>query len=457
MTPRTLFGRMVLVIALVSIAFQAFTIAVFIRFALLPLGRQATDDLAALMLDTARSWQAADGSGRAVVQERALRQHRLHVREPSGEAAGVAHLLPYWHLLETALAERSGQAVHLRHGVGPDGQAWVWADLPTGSAPVSVGFTADRVVVQPSLALLLVLGVGALVTLATAAAMARWLVAPLQHLVAATRPIGQGRRPAPLAENGPDELALVARAFNRMGGQVEELLANRTTLLAGISHDLRSPLARMRLALGMLSEKPDPDLLDRVLRDVDAMNDLIGRCLDASRDFSERDEVDLNLVDLLLEVAAEHDHAGVEIRAPRGPDCPVRVRPLALKRILSNLVDNAIRYGGGQAVEIEYAIAGEQVEVRVLDRGPGIPASAREAVFRPFHRLEASRSGRTGGSGLGLAIVRQIASTNGWTVEMQPRPGGGTVACVRMPLACRLADPRHRPGRTEEPAQNVRA
>ncbi len=434
MVPRTLFGRIVLVIAMVSIAFQAFAIMVVTQFALVPLGRQATDDFGALMVDAARAWHVADGGERQRLQQRLLREHRLRVQEPAGETADFVHLLPYWHLLEAALAARTGQRIALRHSEAADGQAWYWADLPAGQEWVRVGFAADRVAVQPSLALLLVLSVGAVVTLLTAAVMARWLIKPLARLATATQPIGQGRRPAPLPETGPAELAVLAREFNRMGAQVEELLANRTTLLAGISHDLRSPLARIRLALGMMSEKPDPDLLQRMLRDVDAMNELIARCLDVGRDFSERESVDLDLCELLREVAAEHDHAGVEIRGRRGPECRMRVRPLALKRILCNLVDNATRYGAGRPVDIEYSVAGEQVEICVLDRGPGIPETEREAVFRPFHRLEASRSSRTGGSGLGLAIVRQIAGSNGWTVELRPRPGGGTAACVRVPL-----------------------
>jgi two-component system osmolarity sensor histidine kinase EnvZ len=434
MAPRTLFGRIVLVIAMVSIAFQAFAIMVVTQFALVPLGRQATDDFGALMADAARAWHAADGSERLLLQERLLRVHRLRVQEPAGATADFVHVLPYWNLLEAALTTRSGQRVILRQTEAADGQTWVWADLPAGHETVRVGFAADRVAVQPSIALLLVLVVGAVVTVLTAAVMARWLIKPLARLATATQPIGQGRRPAPLPETGPAELAVLAREFNRMGAQVEALLANRTTLLAGISHDLRSPLARIRLALGMMSEKPDPDLLQRMLHDVDAMNELIARCLDVGRDFSERESVDLDLCELLRDVAAEHGHAGVEIRGHRGPECRMRVRPLALKRILSNLVDNATRYGAGRPVDIEYAVAGGQVEICVLDRGPGIPESEREAVFRPFHRLEASRSSRTGGSGLGLAIVRQIAGSNGWTVELRPRPGGGTAACVRLPL-----------------------
>jgi two-component system osmolarity sensor histidine kinase EnvZ len=450
MAPRTLFGRIVLVIAMVSIAFQAFAIMVVTQFALVPLGRQATDDFGALMVDAARAWQAADRTERPPLQERLLRVHRLRVQEPAGETDDFVHVLPYWHLLEAALTARSGQPIALRYSEAADGQTWYWADLPAGPATVRVGFAADRVAVQPSLALLLVLGVGAVVTALTAAVVARWLIKPLARLATATQPIGQGRRPAPLPESGPAELAVLAREFNRMGAQVEELLANRTTLLAGISHDLRSPLARMRLALGMMSERPDPDLLQRMLHDVDAMNELIARCLDVGRDFSERESVDLDLCELLREVAAEYDHAAVEIRCHRGPECRMRARPLALKRILSNLVDNATRYGGGRPVDVEYAIADGQVDICVLDRGCGLPESEREAVFRPFHRLEASRSSRTGGSGLGLAIVRQIATSNGWTVELRPRPGGGTAACVRLPLeegAQALEVPSSLPGR----------
>ncbi len=434
---RTLMGRMVLVIALVSIAFQAFAIAVVTAFALVPLGRQGADDFAALMVDAARAWRVADDAERQRLQQRQLPAHRLTVKELDGEAADFVHILPYWYLLESALAARTGNAVALRRTVADDGQAWYWADIAAaeGAAPaVRVGFPADRITVQPSLVLLLLLIVGTLVTLITAAAMARWLIGPLARLADAMQLIGQGRRPAPLPESGPAELAVVAREFNRMGAEVEALLANRTTLLAGISHDLRSPLARIRLAVGMLSEKPAPDLLPRILHDVDGMNDLITRCLDVSRDFSEREAVDVDLCNLLREVITEHDHAGVEIRARRGPECRLRVRPLALKRILANLLENATRYGGGLPVDIEYAIANAWVEIRVLDRGSGIPEAEREAVFRPFHRLDASRSSRTGGSGLGLAIARQIAASNGWDVELRPRAGGGTAAVVRAPL-----------------------
>lgn len=434
MLPRTLFGRTALVIALVSFAFQVFTIAVITYFALMPLGRHATDDFAALMTGVAQSWPAAQAAERAQLQERIGRAHHLQVQDPPGLVSDHTNMLPYFHFLESALSARAGQPIALRSSRGANGEQWYWADLPAAGTTVRVGFPASRVDVQPSLALMIILMVGAVVILITSTWLARWLIAPLSRLSAATQRIGQGQRLEPLPETGPTELAALAREFNRMGEQVEELLANRTTLLAGISHDLRSPLARIQLALGMFTENPDKGLVERVLRDVEGMNDLIARCLEVSRDFAEKESVELDLCNLLAEVANEFTHAGAEIRGRKGQDCRLRVRPLALKRILSNLVDNALRYGAGQPIDIEYRIADKRVVICVLDRGPGIPEEEREAVFRPFYRLEPSRSSRTGGSGLGLAIVRQLATANGWTVELTPRPDGGTAACVQVPL-----------------------
>lgn len=435
--PRSLFGRTVLVIASVSIIFQLFTLAVIFYFALVPLGRHATDDLAALMISSATAWQHAGVDDRPALTDRLLVEHELLVRTDTQETHSFTRYLPYFHFLESALSARTGHTIRLGRGAFGDGIGY-WARIPVNgwdgrTVWIEVGFSHDRVAVQPSAALLIILLVGTAVTFFTSAGLARWLIRPLARLAHATQRIGKGQRPAPLPETGPTELAVLAREFNRMGEEVETLLTNRTTLLAGISHDLRSPLARIRMALGMLGERPAPDLLERIVRDVENMNLLIARCLEVGRDFAERDAVELNLCDLLADIVRDHA-VGVEVRGRKGPDCRLRVRPMALRRILSNLVDNAARYGDGQPIDIEYDIAAGRVEIRIMDRGPGIPADQLETVFQPFHRLDPSRSSRTGGSGLGLAIARQIAQANDWSVWLSPRDGGGTVAYVRLPL-----------------------
>ena len=437
LSTRTLFGRTTFVIALVSIAFQIFTLAVITYFALLPLGRDATDDLAALAVASAQAWHATPPAARAAANARLARAHRLAVRGQPVATEEFTRYLPYFHFLEAALSARAGQAVRLGRDRANDGEVWYWATLPvvdaTGASDrVQVGFPASRVAVQPSAALLIILLAGTAVTLLTSARLAHWLIRPLASLASATQRIGKGERPAPLPETGPTELATLAREFNRMGEDIEALLANRTTLLAGISHDLRSPLTRIRLALGMLSERPDADLVERIMRDIEHMNTLIARCLEVGRDFAEKESAEIDLCSLIA--ATVHEHSGAaDIRGHPGPDCRLRVRPLALRRILSNLIDNAVRYGDGRPVDIEYDIAAAGVEIRVLDRGHGIPETEREAVFQPFHRLDPSRSSRTGGSGLGLAIVRQIALANGWSVTLDQRPGGGTIARTRLP------------------------
>lgn len=435
--PRSLFGRTAWVIAAVSITFQLFTLTVIFYFALVPLGHHATDDLAALMLTSAQAWQQADPAERRTLAQRFAEQHELYIRDANVATTTFRRYLPYFHFLETALSARVGEPVVLGAGtVGAhDGY---WARLPVRDAAghttwLQIGFPDSRVAVQPSAALLIILLVGALVIFFTSGWLARWLIGPLAQLATATQRIGKGQRPPLLAESGPTELSTLAREFNRMGEEVETLLNNRTTLLAGISHDLRSPLARIQLALGMLDDKPAPDLLARIARDVEHMNLLIARCLEVGRDFAERDSLSFNLCELLAEIA--HEQApGVEIHGRKGPDCQLQAKPLALRRILSNLIDNAARYGDQQTIDIEYDIADGYVEIRILDRGTGIPESQREAVFQPFHRLDPSRSSRTGGSGLGLAIVRQITQANDWSVWLTARPGGGTVAHVRLPL-----------------------
>ena len=141
--PQTLFGRTALVIALVSFAFQIFTIAVITYFALIPLGRHATSDFAALLVDTAQAWQAEPVSERPWLQERIGRLHRIQVQDPPGETAGFTRLLPYFQLLEASLGTRTGAVIELRASRGEDGEKWYWADLPAAGTTVRVGFPAE--------------------------------------------------------------------------------------------------------------------------------------------------------------------------------------------------------------------------------------------------------------------------------------------------------------------------
>ena len=220
-----------------------------------------------------------------------------------------------------------------------------------------------------------------------------------------------------------------------MSLDMKELAENRTVIVAGISHDLRTPLTRLQLAVEMLSEDSDPELVTGIRRDVAAMNGLIGQFLAFSKGLEDEPPANLDLWELIEAQAADLRRDGTEVHIGGcASPCVYVAHPLALQRLLANLLENAAHYGGGEPIEVDLLCEEHAITVRIRDRGPGIPTDQAEAVFRPFHRLETARGERTGGSGLGLAIARQLAIKHGWTIELLPRKGGGTVAQVELPI-----------------------
>lgn len=303
------------------------------------------------------------------------------------------------------------------------GQEWFWASLPAGDGHLSVGFPHSRIGPRPIHAVLASLAGGTLLTLLAAWWLARRTTRPLQRLQQAVTSLGCGQTPERLSETGPREIAALSRRFNEMTKQVEDLLAARTVLLAGVSHDLRTPLAQLRLAVEMLVKKPSAELAAQVESDIEAMDRLIGDVLTLARGFGHEAARRVALADLLADLVRSTPGAAGHVRI-EATAITLEVPTGALRRILANLLENALRYGGGQPVTLQVETGDGLCRIGVLDRGHGIPVAEQEAVFRPFYRLEASRNVATGGSGLGLAIVRQLAAAQGWDVSLDalPRP-----------------------------------
>jgi two-component system osmolarity sensor histidine kinase EnvZ len=360
-----------------------------------------------------------------------LDQHQITLRaEPAVEVQHGWHP-PFYYLLESALARRTGSRQPLaREEI--DGATWYWANLPAGAGTLAVGLPQQRVQTQPVLALVLVLLGGMLLAVACAWWLARRITAPLARFEQAATRIGLGQSPDMLPETGPRELAALARRFNAMARQVRELMTARTTLLAGVSHDLRTPLARMRLALEMLRTDPLPALIVRLEKDIDEMNGLIGTLLDLARGLEREEAQAIDLAALLLELGRDFSTPQRSI-VVTCPPCRRALPVRALRRAIGNLVQNALRYAPDGPIELlcEAAEDGSCV-IAVLDRGPGIPADQVEDMFQPFHRRDPSRSPVTGGAGLGLAIVRELARANGWQIDLNPRSGGGLAATLSL-------------------------
>ncbi|MGH8635518.1 MAG: ATP-binding protein [Burkholderiales bacterium] len=255
---------------------------------------------------------------------------------------------------------------------------------------------------------------------------------PLRALTAAAAALAGGERPQPMAEAGATELRTLAGAFNRMTAALQQAEAERTLLLAGVSHDLRTPLSRLRLAVEMSADH-DRAMKAGMVQDIEDMDAIIDQFLDFARGQageSVEPAGDLNALVHAIVTRYQRRQQSVSARLSELP--PLPLRPAAMQRLLVNLVENALRYSG-TAVEVETRLDDGAVVVVVGDRGPGIPPSEAQRMLQPFTRMEASRSGATG-SGLGLAIVQRIAALHRGRVELLPRPGGGLEARVTLPL-----------------------
>jgi len=427
----TLFRSTAVTVASALIILQLVMFAVTAYYIMLPMARRAADDLAALMVLSAQTWVELPPQTRPDFELELARKHNIWLIDSATSLPYYNHFNPYLSLLEQALQQRTGKVTRIK--IAEWDKAWYWVEIDSGGHQISIGFPQDRLGVQSPLALSLIMAATIALALITAIILARRITFPLQRLAEAAQHVGMGNTPEALKEGGVKELAELAHTFNSMAQQVQALLANRTTLLAGISHDLRTPLARMRLALEMLPQDADPKIITRLKNDVDEMNRLIGEFLIFSRGLEkeQQQEIDLNVLLQELVDNTVSDGAAVQWRPVR--QCLVEVGQMALRRIVTNLLSNAVRYGAGKEIEL-VCQSGEIVTViRVLDRGPGIPVGELENVFRPFYRLESSRSTATGGSGLGLAIAKQLAAVNGWKIVLLARAGGGTEARLTIP------------------------
>lgn len=260
---------------------------------------------------------------------------------------------------------------------------------------------------------------------------------PLKALEQAARKVGQGDLPPPLSEKGPQEIVAVASAFNQMSRDLTQLESDRALILAGVSHDLRTPLSRLRLGIE-LSGATAEDLI-AMSADIDEMDRIIGQFLDFARDAQSEAVSPCDLSSLLQDIAAAYERRGmtVETAFPVETLPSQRLRAQSIRRAISNLVDNAWHYAGIDAplqLMLQHDERERTITIDVADRGPGIPADQVERLKRPFTRLEEARSNARG-SGLGLAIVERIARLHDGSLQLLARPGGGLIARISLPFS----------------------
>lgn len=278
--------------------------------------------------------------------------------------------------------------------------------------------------------LLFFLGILSVLSVASGWLFVRQLNRPLKSLQRAAEEVGRGNFPDPLTEHGTSEVMAVTQAFNHMSKGIKQLEQDRNLLMAGISHDLRTPLTRIRLASEMMQEQ-DAFLKEGIETDIDDMNNIIDQFIDYIRhDSKDKAELgDLNvLVDEVLNVETPSDRL---ITFHPGECAKIPLRHVAVKRALANLVQNAIRYTTDE-IEVFTGVENDYAFFIVSDNGAGIPDADIERLFQPFTQGDTARG--TEGSGLGLAIIKRIVDTHGGKVELSNKPFGGLQAKVYLPL-----------------------
>ena len=252
---------------------------------------------------------------------------------------------------------------------------------------------------------------------------------PLSRMAEAARALGEDPERAPMDTRGPTEVSQAAQAFNQMQQRIREHVSERTRILAAISHDLQTPITRLRLRAELLDDEP---LRTRVQADLDSMQALIKEGLVYARSLDDATPAQAIDVDSLLEALREDAlDMGWKVSLSGGVGARVHARLTAVRRALWNLIENGAKFGG--AVEIQVSSTPQMIEIRIRDHGPGLPESELEKVFEPFYRLETSRNRDTGGTGLGLAIARNLLRRQQGQVHLHNHPAGGLEAVVVLP------------------------
>ena len=428
--PRTLFGRSLLIILLPVLLVQIITTFFFFERHWSVVTRRLTSAIAGEIATVA---EEMDNIPRANIRDDVLnRQSQTLDMLLTFQADG--QLPPYEapsfnpELAQTLRNALDDQVRRPYRITIYDRGEWIGIFVETHDGILKAMVPERRLFTRATYIFLLWMIGSSIVLSAVALVFMRNQIRPIRRLAKAAESFGRGRDVARFRPEGASEVRQAAIAFLDMRDRIRRQMTQRTTMLAGISHDLRTPLTRMKLQLALMPRDADIEALQD---DVNDMETMVEGYLAFARGEEEENAVSTDIAGLVEEAAEAmkrtQGQVAVKIRAR-----PVLVvRRMALKRCIANLLENARRYAG--RAEISVTATGAEVEIVIDDDGPGIPREYRADVFRPFYRIDPSRNETTGGSGLGLAIARDIARSHGGDVTLVDSPLGGLRAIVRLP------------------------
>ena len=403
----------------------AITAVVFLIY---PVLNNSTDDLTRLIIKSAEQWQSLNATEKKYFVEKLYSDNKLLISVDTSAISGKAYL-PYILLLEYKLNKALEQPVDFY--TTEKKTTWYTARIYTQKAPLYISFSREKINTSPPLYLITALLFSLVLSIITSFYLAQHITAAMRNLINAAKQLSQGQLPDKIPETGHEEIRLLTISFNQMSRDVNELLDNRTTLLVGVSHNLRTPLARLHLALELLPDNIDAQLRHKIDASLKEMNETISQFLNLAHGMNKENTFVCNLGDIIHEITANLQH-DKRLQSHIICDCAISIQLTALRQVLINITENALTYGDDKPVIIELECQPEAVFIRVIDQGSGIPDVMLNNIFQPFVRIANSR---TKGTGLGLAIANLICKTHGWTLQLIPGIKGGTVAQLRLPRA----------------------
>ena len=435
--PRGLLGRGVIIIVAPIVLLQAIIAYVFFERDLDTTTRRLARDVAADMAMLVALEDYNQGPAREKLRTLAARQLDYRIQFLPGQ-----NLPPYHGRLTSTIDVALDDILEQRIGADRDfhterigNDFEIRVDVHDGVLSVLV--PRDRITVsKPDIFILWMVG-SSLLLMGIAIIFLRNQVRPIERLARAADSFGKGRAVPDFKPYGATEVRRAAQAFITMRERIERHVAQRTEMLAGVSHDIKTPLTRMKLTLAMMSDGEGNDAPNDVAsmrNDVAEMEHMLDDYLAFARGEGGEDASLIDLGELLRDAAsaAERAQPRAQIKVTAPAHVPVNVKRAGMRRVLANLIDNALKHGSQVAVSLTQDE--RLVEIAVEDNGPGIPEPRREEAFRPFHRLDEGRNLQTGGSGLGLAIARDIARAHGGDIVLSDSALGGLRATIRLPV-----------------------
>ncbi|MYD44346.1 MAG: HAMP domain-containing protein [Gammaproteobacteria bacterium] len=413
-----------MVFALAATAIVASAIIFFTALVVGPLMERAANHQAAVIELAANTYFELPADRRAEFEIQVLVNHGLLVSTIKQDMPEAVWDSRYFSLLGEALTARFGSKVSFFED---DDHYWVNLPNPNESTlELQIGFSSELPYLTQQIVGIAVVVLAAIIVMLASYVTVRRIARPLERASNATEQFRGTFAIEHLPVEGPKELRLLAANFNQMAHEITELIENRTALLAGISHDIRTPLTRMRLALELNREELGEDVTEQLTNDLAQMDELVENALEYASGTQETPES--VPFDSFLSSLVDGIAANMPIHWEGERNLSLELAASAFSRVITNLIANAVEHANDVSLLVEVEAA--RVLVHVKDHGRGIPFDEREKVFRPFYRIDAARGGERSHSGLGLAIVKQLCDNFGWTISLSESEGGGTDACV---------------------------